>query len=87
MQKLPGFIYISCDLIPHIVANLKLRKHEKGKKKINVKHMCSKPQRFCKHDAMIIASGRQVIPLPEFITGDCATMTTKSLTVAFWLLI
>lgn len=36
-----------------------------------------KQQRFCKHFVMIIASGRHVIPLPEFITGDCAIMTTK----------
>lgn len=29
----------------------------------NVKHMCSKPLKFCKCYATIIVSGRQVIPL------------------------
>ena len=34
-------------------------------------------QMFCTHFVMVIASGRQVIPLPESTTRDCAIMTTK----------
>lgn len=36
-------------------------------------------QMFCKHFVMIIASGRQVISLPEFITGHCAIMTNNKI--------
>lgn len=66
-RKHPGFIFISRDLILHSVSYFKLMKKEKVKKKGgwrgNVKHMCSKPLRFCKCYAVIIVSGRQVIPL------------------------
>lgn len=44
-------------------------------------------QSFSKRWAMKIALGGQEIPSPEFITGDCAILSTDKSAAVFWLLI
>lgn len=59
----------------------KIEKNKK-EKKINVKHMCCKPAKFCQHYAMIIASGAS-IPLTRVYNSRLCNHDNKKFCYCF----